>query len=305
MSRGDRAAGMLLGLACGDALGRPVESCSPDQIEACHGRREDMVGYGTHDRPAGTSSDATALGLRVARSLDANGGFAGSDLARRFVSWYEGGPLDVELTTAAALERIANGSDWDHAGHTVWRNRPAAHPPGSGSLMRTAPYAIAYAAAPTRRACVSTASSWITHADPRSTYSCALINHILAGYLRGAPASLDAALDRLQPVAPVAVIEAVRPIAAGRSVDPCSTSGNVVDTLQTALHDTHTAAAPAEAIVTAVNRGGATATVGAITGALAGARFGAGTLPQRWLDLIDETDELTALADALRTVEPD
>nr|WP_285270858.1 ADP-ribosylglycohydrolase family protein [Halobacterium salinarum] len=49
-------------------------------------------------------------------------------------------------------------------------------------------------------------------------------------------------------------------------------------------------------MVTAVNRGGDTDTIGAITGAVAGARFGATQLPDQWLSVIDESDELEVLA---------
>ncbi|OYR40762.1 hypothetical protein DJ82_06635 [Halorubrum sp. Ib24] len=48
-------------------------------------------------------------------------------------------------------------------------------------------------------------------------------------------------------------------------------------------------------LVTAVNRGGDTDTIGAITGVVAGARFGASQLPYRWLSAIDETDDLETL----------
>lgn len=44
--------------------------------------------------------------------------------------------------------------------------------------------------------------------------------------------------------------------------------------------------------MTAVNRGGDTDTIGAI----AGARFGASGLPDRWPAAIDEADELERLA---------
>ena len=54
--------------------------------------------------------------------------------------------------------------------------------------------------------------------------------------------------------------------------------------------------------MTAVNRGGDADTIGAIAGAVAGARFGASSLPDRWLDAIDETDELARLADRLTAV---
>ncbi len=43
----DRVHGVLLGLACGDALGRPVEFSSASQISAEHERLDEMVGFGT------------------------------------------------------------------------------------------------------------------------------------------------------------------------------------------------------------------------------------------------------------------
>jgi ADP-ribosyl-[dinitrogen reductase] hydrolase len=76
----------------------------------------------------------------------------------------------------------------------------------------------------------------------------------------------------------------------------------VVHSLQTALHDGLSAESARDAIVTAVNRGGDTDTIGAIAGAVAGARFGASTLPDRWLASLDTTAELESLAEQLRSV---
>ena len=64
--------------------------------------------------------------------------------------------------------------------------------------------------------------------------------------------------------------------------DDLSSSGYVVDTLQTALYDALTAFSTEEAIVSAVNRGGDTDTVGAVAGAVAGARFESESLPERY-----------------------
>ena len=57
-----------------------------------------------------------------------------------------------------------------------------------------------------------------------------------------------------------------------------------------------------EAIVTAVNRGGDADTIGAIAGAVAGARFGASTLPDRWFAAVDEMGELEGLPTHLAQV---
>ena len=84
-----------------------------------------------------------------------------------------------------------------------------------------------------------------------------------------------------------------------RTATLVETSGYVIHSLQTALHDGLNVTSAEEAIVTAVNRGGDTDTIGAITGAVAGARFGASELPDRWLPAIDETEEVESLANQL------
>jgi len=78
-----------------------------------------------------------------------------------------------------------------------------------------------------------------------------------------------------------------------------------VHTLQTALHDALTAETAEDAVVTAVNRGGDTDTVGAVTGALAGARFGVDALPERWVDTVEYRNDLELLARALATTDFD
>jgi hypothetical protein len=57
MTETSRARGCLLGLACGDALGRPVEFRSAQQISERHGEVTEMLGQGTHRQPAGTITD--------------------------------------------------------------------------------------------------------------------------------------------------------------------------------------------------------------------------------------------------------
>ena len=52
-----------------------------------------------------------------------------------------------------------------------------------------------------------------------------------------------------------------------------------------------------------MNRGGDADTIGAIAGAVAGARFGASALPDRWLAVVDEVGELDSLATQLSAVE--
>jgi ADP-ribosyl-[dinitrogen reductase] hydrolase len=305
MERLDAAIGTLLGLACGDALGRPVEFRSAEWISDTHGSVTEMLGDGTHGKPPGTVTDDTDLALCIARSLVEREAFDGQDVADRFVAWYEDGPFDVGLMTADAVTEYRSGMSWRDAGREVWQGRPEGSNAGNGSVMRCAPYALAFADDPDTLATVSRQSSAITHYDPRCTYGCAVLNLTVAGYLRGEENPLSSAIDRVEGDAPDELVETVRLVPDLVDDGQLETSGYVVHTLQTALHDAVTADSAEEAIVTAVNRGDDTDTVGAVTGALAGARFGADALPDRWLDTLEYREDLELLSRALVSTDID
>ena len=295
-----RAVGCLLGLACGDALGRPVEFQSSTGIADQYGRVDQMYGNGTHGQPAGTVTDDTDLALALARSLADTGGFDAADVADRYVAWYESGPFDVGAATADALRELRDGADPAEAGRTVWERRPEGQNAGNGSLMRCAPLALAFGD-DERRATAAAADSRITHADPRCVESCVAYLTVLDRLLSGADpepavdAGLSVAADR---DAPRAVRTALANATDGGAAS-LETSGYVVHTLETALYDAATATTAEEAIVTTVSRGGDTDTLGAVAGAAAGARFGAEAIPDRWLDVLDVESELRSLADVL------
>jgi ADP-ribosyl-[dinitrogen reductase] hydrolase len=301
----DRAAGALLGLACGDALGRPVEFDSAAQIEREHGRVTEMLANGTHGQPAGTITDDTEMALCIARSLVEHDGFEPADVADRFVDWYDSGPFDIGLMTADALREIRSGTSWEDAGRVVWESRPEGQNAGNGSVMRCVPYAIAYADDHDRLADVSRQSSAITHADPRCTTGCAVLNLTIAGLLTDAADPLGNALAAVEDEAPAELLDALEPVP--DEIDPATlrSSGYVVHTLQTALFHGLTADSAEDAIVTAVSMGEDTDTVGAVTGAVAGARFGADALPERWLAELDVRDELAALGSRLARLSDD
>jgi ADP-ribosyl-[dinitrogen reductase] hydrolase len=278
----DKAAGALLGLACGDALGRPVEFQSAESIEREHGQVTEMLGGGAHNKPPGTITDDTELALCIAYSLLDCEKFDPADVTQRFVAWYDSNPFDIGLMTADTLRRLKDGGDWEHVRQEVWKSRPEGQNAGNGSIMRCAPYALAFANQPDRLREISRTSSSITHADPRCTYGCAVLNQTLAGLLTSEPDPLETALERLDSDAPDELVTALRGVPAEIDPETLQSSGYVIHTLQTGLYHGLTARNPRDGIVSAVNMGRDTDTVGAVTGALVGARFGAEELPDRW-----------------------
>lgn len=320
----DRARGVLIGLACGDALGRAVEFKTPDEIQERYGRLTEMIGDGTWNKPPGTITDDTDMALCIARSLVEQGQFDPADIADRFVGWYEAGPFDIGGMTRRAIELRQQGHSWDQAGQQVWEASPEGQNAGNGSVMRCAPLAVAYADYPCVLARTSIDSSQITHADPRCTLGCAVLNLTIAAIFDDVDRPLDAALGMLADDIPTSMLESIGMTPDGASgvleggvpaelraplqgildeVDEASleTSGYVVTTLQTALYDALSADSFEDAVVSAVNRGGDADTIGAIAGAVAGARFGASPIPDRWLEPLESRDELDTLAKELQS----
>jgi ADP-ribosyl-[dinitrogen reductase] hydrolase len=295
----DQAKGVLLGLACGDGLGRPVEFKSQDQIRSAHGTLTEMIGNGTWSQPAGTVTDDTDQALCIAHSLVDLSEFNPDDIADRFVDWYDSGPFDIGNMTRRSLRQLKRGRAWNEAGQRVWEDSSEGSDAGNGSVMRCPPLAVAYPDDVEALIKVSRQSSQITHADSRCTDGCAILNLTIAALLRKESDPLSTALTQVQPGAPDELVTALEPIAHGTEPDTLSTSGYVVHSLQTALFDGLTADSAEDAIVTTVNRGGDADTIGAIAGAVAGARFGASDLPDRWLSSIEKRDELATVATQL------
>lgn len=298
MESEEQAAGVLLGLACGDALGRPFEFRSPESIASEYGRPTEMIGHGTHGQPAGTITDDAEMALCIARSLAERGGFDPADVAARFVEWYESDPFDIGVMTRDVLTRIRSGEPWDEAGKAVWEDRPEGSNAGNGSLMRCAPYAIAFDHDRELLRTVSRESSRITHADPRCQYGCAALNLVVSALLAGRDDPISRALELLDD-APAEILDVLRTVPDGVAADDLSNSGYVVHTLEAGLYHGLTAETAEDAIANAVAMGGDADTIGAVAGAVAGARFGASGLPDSWVAALDERDELRALAGTL------
>jgi ADP-ribosyl-[dinitrogen reductase] hydrolase len=298
-------AGVLLGLGCGDALGRPVEFMSAAAIERQYGTVTEMLADGTHCQPAGTITDDTELALCIARSLLARAGFDPENVAERFVEWFESGPFDIGVTTSTAIRGLRDGVPWDEAGERAWNGTNA----GNGSVMRCAPLALAFRDDEDTLIEASKRSSRITHADPRCVYGCAALNLTIAGLLDDRDRPLRHAIDRVSSDAPDELVNALEPLATRRDdpdrLDPdtLASSGFVIDTLQTALFHGLRADTAERGIIMAVNEGDDTDTVGAVTGAIVGARFGQQALPERWIAEIDAAPELRWLGDALANPE--
>lgn len=291
----DRYRGVLLGKATGDALGATVEFMSRESIRSEHGELRDIVGGGWLGLPAGEVTDDTQMALCIARSIVEKQGFDPADIAARFVEWYESNPPDIGNTTRHALQQLASGVPWDEAGqrtHEALRPRDASN----GSIMRCAPVALLDRLEPETNAQHSIDSSRITHANPLCTQSCVALNAAISTLLN------DPHADPLAVAMSATSSEAVREALAdvrGKHRDSLDSGGYVLATMQSAFWAVTSHHTLEDAVIAAVNLGQDADTTGAVAGALAGARWGAEAIPDRWVDALIARDELVDLADRL------
>jgi ADP-ribosyl-[dinitrogen reductase] hydrolase len=285
----ERARAAFLGLALGDALGATVEFLTPAEIRARHGVHREIVGGGWLHLRAGRVTDDTDMSLCIARAVEAAGGWDARAIADRFVAWLGSGPADVGSTVRKGIRRYL--LDGTLAGPF---NEGDA---GNGAAMRMVPVALATLAdgALLERRAVEQAR--ITHHHPLSDAACVHVGRLLhMGCLGLSKARLRRTSEALAAREREFRLDAYDGLA----------TGYVADTLRTVLHFFEETRSFEECVVAVVNQGGDADTTGAIAGAIAGAYYGPGELPARWLRRLDPAvrGEIERLADALVALSP-
>ncbi|MET9123072.1 ADP-ribosylglycohydrolase family protein [Streptomyces sp. NPDC004528] len=276
-----RALGCVLGSAVGDALGAPFEFGPEGAFSARFpepGHGGEMCGGGGWE--PGEATDDTQMAVLVGESLLERGGLELPDVFARFRRWAAAEPKDIGLQTEAVLE---SGDPWDLAAalHFQVNGRGA----GNGSLMRAATSAVHFARHG-REATMEAARriAALTHGD-RAAWEGTAVFHELVRVALGGADPLAAVPRAVRAVHPdhrdryaVVLAEDWHPDRATEfngAVWPCL--GSAVWALRST--DSYEGAVRA-----AVDLGGDTDTVAAVTGGLAGAVYGADGIPGRWIE---------------------
>jgi ADP-ribosyl-[dinitrogen reductase] hydrolase len=286
----DRARGAMLGLAVGDALGAAVEWLHPDQIRSRYGGPlRDMVASGMWE--LGEWTDDTAMALELAASMADQGRYDENDVFGRYALWARSRPKDIGATVAAALSRSRSPDEARAAAaaHHAAEGRSA----GNGSLMRTVPIAIRYRGDPGTIERVSRIDSSLTHHDPLAADACVWLNLTVAALIQGR--NPPRSISDVARIADEAIAAGDAELAAAAQEQ----RGYVLTTLRIAFAAAFRHDAFEPAVVYAVNLGGDADTNGAVTGALAGARFGADAIPQRWVEPLQRNEVVSGLANRL------
>lgn len=302
MNKQSRMRGVLLGTAVGDAVGLPAEGVSRRRVEKLFpGRwRHRLVGR------YGMLSDDTEHTLFIAQAL-----LAYPDSVKHFSSrlgwslrgWLLSLPAGIGMATGRAIFKLWLGFPPHKSG--VFSG-------GNGAAMRVAPIGAIFADDGDKLAEYVRASTRITHTDPRAEIGALAVAKVVAWcFQTGAKERIkyEDLFELLRSCADnpewngllhkmaVAITEEKSVVEFADSLgQQKGVSGYVYRTVPVALYAWYHHFGDFEATLSAVfNCGGDTDTVGAITGAMAGAVVGEEGIPNDWIDGIADWPRGVAL----------
>ncbi|MDQ1233894.1 ADP-ribosyl-[dinitrogen reductase] hydrolase [Paenibacillus sp. SORGH_AS306] len=293
----------IIGLLVGDAVGVPYEFLDRETI-ARH-PAVDMIGYGTHQQPAGTWSDDGALTVALLVSLIHHPELDTIDLGRRFIQWYRQGiwaargeVFDIGIATRKAIAHIEQDPTRPEqaGGNDEYSN-------GNGSLMRILPliYKLVNKDAATRLDWITRVSS-LTHRHPVSILGGLIYVEIGIQLLQSPPSTTlkqcyQQACQHINvQYADYPEIERYQRLLSGEidqfPIEEISSSGYVVHTLEASIWVLLHTSNYREAILQAVNLGEDTDTTAAVAGGLAGIYYGYEQIPKEWLHPLARLEEM-------------
>jgi ADP-ribosylglycohydrolase len=309
----ERFLGCLLGLAIGDALGMPVEGWPEQRIREQYGWVDRYLprlsGDGHVETPAGEFTDDTELALCLVEAVTSAHGYLDVEaVGYRFlrVLQSESGRF-LDPTTRRALERAAQTDDFQQG--IAGEGRPTC-----SAAARIAPVGLVHALGRfnpeifTRdvlRACL------LTHSDPEAV-NCALAVAYAVRLLVTAEVPPELLIDEVLHFIDEDVVARRLRLAASlvshggsperdlANLREIGTSPEVAEAVAAAFYcfathpDDFTAA-----VLTAVNAGGDTDSIAAMTGALSGAYLGATGIPAALVDGLAGRAYLVIAAPAL------
>ncbi|STZ41797.1 ADP-ribosylation/crystallin J1 [Mycolicibacterium gilvum] len=303
----DRIEGVLLATAAGDALGAPYEFGSPrgPELEVA------MVGGGIWER--GEWTDDTSMAIAVAEVAATGADLRTQDAQDAVVArWHEWsrrakdvGVQTRSVLTAAAQEGVVTAARAREAAARL--HARTGRTAGNGSLMRTAPVALAYLDDEDAMVEAARALSELTHFDPDAGDACVLWCCAIRHAVLTAQIDVRIGLRHIDWSRRKVWQERLDAAEAGR---PSSFAHNgwVVAALQAAWSAISTTPVPVDdpasgvfhadhlrlSLDAAVRAGHDTDTVAAIAGGLLGAAYGASAVPVQWRELLHGWPGVTA-----------
>lgn len=250
MKKRNKIAGAIYGFAIGDAMGATTEFMDSWQICKHHGQVRNIIGGGWLNLKPGEVTDDTQMTICVMNALmktlredDPMGYLFRMDCRKEFIKWYQSGPKDVGGQCSRAINYLYGGKHLE-----TYHDSQAL---GNGSLMRAMPCAVL------NKPFLNDLQGKMTHNNETCSRLIQNYSRLIQDYINGN-------------------------LYTGNIKGLLEPSGYIWNTFNNSIYWSCKNSFE-EAIIGAVNHGGDADTIAAITGSLAGARFGYDAIPERWI----------------------
>lgn len=283
----DKAQGCLFALAIGDALGATNEFKTREAIGQTV---RDLIGGGWLGLKAGEITDDTEMTLCILEAYAA--GYTLERVAENFLGWLQSKPKDIGNQTRTALNELKRGVSPRESGRVAFETMRQTGA-GNGAVMRSAPTAILRAIDREVRVMETIEIARVTHFDQRAVEAALWLNAMIAAYICGATdqeawlaAQEELRFARAGQQPPEADVLVWTERARELEITELDTSGYALATVQVAAWVLMHSENLEDGLILAINQGGDADTIGAVAGALLGAKFGFSSIPKRWLEAL-------------------
>ncbi|CAF2989670.1 unnamed protein product [Rotaria sp. Silwood2] len=324
----NRIQGSMIGMALGDALGAHVEFRPREFL--LQNPVADLEGGGTWGLEKGQFTDDTSMALCLAASLVCRRDFVPYDQLVRYKWWYKHGYMsstgrcfDIGAATSDSLHEFEHRQQCfattykipiekldflSDAGLLTKFNVKCSSSgvAGNGALMRLAPVPLFFYRHSVHAVEYSGFSGMITHGDQKAYDACRYYGALIVATLQGARKEelLDNEFYEKHSswFKPVPLVSEIMKIAHGSYKQKggydagIRGKGYIVNALEAALWAFWSEENFEKGALAAVNLGDDTDTTAAIYGQLAGAYYGYGNLPEKWLQHVYAKNFLLGLS---------
>ena len=262
----------------------------------------EMIGHGSYDVPKGSWSDDSSMMIATMDSIASKGSIDYTDLMEKFSEWISYSKytaidevFDIGRTTLKAIVKFQDGMDPLECGLDGENYN------GNGALMRMLPIAFyAYFRELGESDVIDLASntSSLTHRHEVSRLGCYIFVRYVMFLLDG--------FDKIKSYELIKKLDysfvsfdtydkykrILKDNIMGKPLEEISSSGYIVDTLETVLWCIGNTSNFSKAIIGSINLGGDTDTIGALTGGVAGIIYGFEEIPKTWIGDLQKQDYL-------------
>lgn len=308
----------IYGFIIGDILGLPVEAKKRDYFK--NFEITDMIANEIRKTTIGYWSDDTSMTLCTMESMYECGGINYRNLMDKFVLWASRGYMTVAdrkffgigERTLKALEFYYNERDKRDGDKWITQVGELSVPKdkikfsGNGSLMRALPfvfYLYNKKISVEEKVRIMCDMSSITHYSDDCKACCVFYMFFIYNLIetKDIKKSIELSRNDLNTYYDLGKCDGINRILNNDFWDipilELKTSGYVIDTFETCLNLLCNTNNYEDAVLVAVNLGGDTDTIAAITGSMAAIYYGENSVPEKWIDKIEKKEMIDNIID--------